>query len=99
MMDTTAVNVRLAHAGRRNRKAASFIAQLIIHSNELEFDDGEQGNEDIVAFLEEIGMPKTYLHQVRSILRVRTELLREDYILITRSELNGCIRKGKVPKR
>lgn len=94
-MDPVAINVRLTHAGRRNRKAASFIAQLIIHSPSLDFDDGEKGNEDILFFLDEIGMPKTYLHQVRSILRVRSELLREDYILVKRSELNVIKQKAK----
>lgn len=61
-------------ASGKNRKTPVFMALMLIHSDDMNFEEGQDGADEAKIFLSKIGMPESYLPQLRSLMKVRGEL-------------------------
>lgn len=75
------IKEKIEVGARRNRKTPAFIAQILIHHNLIEISDGEEWLERAGDLLNDIGMPDSYLFQVKSILLTVQELRRNGYVI------------------
>lgn len=56
------------------RKIPVFISLVLLYSDELQAEDGPKGKQELEIFLDEIGVPTSYLYQMKSLIKVKSEL-------------------------